>query len=109
MKLLKIIFVYFLALLYAGGMGSGWFFIYILGLREAVSPLYTLPVIPVSSFVIIYTIILYINTLRSKKDSNTGAKSYDISDPEPYGKMLTNLLTIYMYAGIIGLIYLIFS
>lgn len=97
--------MFLLAAAYSAAMGSGWFFIYTLGIREAILPIYELPIIPVSSFIYIYTFILYIRALCGKKDK----KSYDITDPEPYGKMLTIILNLYMYAGIIGLIYLLFS
>ena len=104
MKLLKIIFIFLLAAAYAGAMGSGWFFIYTLGIREAILPICELPIIPVSSFIYIYILILYVRTLYKKNEV-----SYDITDPKPYGKLLSNMLNIYLYAGIIGLIYLIFS
>ena len=105
MKLLKFLLIFLLIAACAGSMGSGWYFIYTLGIREAILPIYELPIMPLKSFVYTYTLILYAGTLYSKKNE----KSYDITDPEPYGRLLTKMLNIYIYVGVIGLIYLMFS
>ena len=104
MKALKIVGVLMIIFGYTMGMGSGWFFIYDVGLRSVIEPLYSLPVMPVRSFVIAYTIILWIRSLYDKTDR----KEYKLSDPEPYGKMLSHILTIYMYVLVIWLFYWIF-
>lgn len=101
MSILKIVGVFVIILVYATCMGAGWFFIYDVGIRTIIEPLYSLPVIPIRSFLIAYIIVLWSRTLYGSENR----KSFDLSEPEPYGKMLSHILTIYMYVAIIGLFY----
>ena len=103
-SLLKYIGIIVLAFLYALGMGSGYYFIYSIGIKEIVIPFYELPSIPITSFLIMYTIVLFGRSIYNKKKK----ESYDLSDPKPYGIMLSKIMTIYMYVLIIGIFDLIF-
>ena len=107
-KLLKLIAVFMLILLYVCAIGAGWAIMYNVGLRTAVMPLYELPTLPISSFIIIYGIIMCIMstvTLSSDKDR----KKYNLTDPEPYSKLLSNILTLHMFACAIWLFSLMFA
>lgn len=104
-KLLKLISVFIIILIYTCTISSGWAIIYNVGLRTAVMPLYELPTLPTSSFVIIYSIIMCIMSLGSDKNK----KSYNLTDPEPYSKLISNILTLYMFVGVIWLFSLMFT
>lgn len=84
-------------------MGVGWSYIYNMGLRTTFIPLYELPFIPASSFIILYIIILCIRSVYSENK-----QSYDVTDPEPYGKLCSHALTLYMYVCMIWLFSTIF-
>lgn len=104
-KLLKLIAVFIIILMYTWAISSGWAIIYNIGLRTAVMPLYELPTLPTSSFIIIYSIIMCIMSLGSGENK----KKYSLTDPEPYSKLISNILTLYMFVGVIGIFYIIFG
>ena len=104
MSILKIVGLLVIISVYATCMGAGWFFIYDTGIRTIIEPLYSLPVIPIRSFLIAYTIVLWGRTLFGSESS----KSYNLSEPEPYGKMLSHILTIYTYVAVICLFYYLY-
>lgn len=104
-KLLKLISVFIIILIYTCTISTGWAIIYNVGLRTAVTPLYELPILPTSSFIIIYSIIMYIMSLGSDKNK----KKYSLTDPEPYSKLISNILTLYMFVGMIWLFSLMFA
>lgn len=95
-------------LLYACAIGAGWAIIYNVGLRTAVMPLYELPTLPTSSFIIIYSIILCIMSVVTL-GSDKNRKKYSLTDPEPYSKLLSNILTLYIFVCVIWLFGLMFA
>lgn len=107
-KLLKLILLFIITMIYTCAIGSGWTIIYNVGLRTAVMPLYELPTLPTSSFVIIYSIIMCIASIMSL-GGDKNKKSYDLTDPEPYSKLISNILTLYMFVGTIWLFSLMFA
>jgi hypothetical protein len=107
-QLLKLIAVFILILLYTCAIGAGWAIIYNVGLRTAVMPIYELPILPTSSFIIIYSIILCIGSLVTLS-SDKNRKKYNLTDPEPYSKLISNILTLYMFVGVIWLFSLMFA
>lgn len=80
-------------------MGCGWGLIYNIGVREMLKFVYELPYAPIISFIYLYIIILCIRSMFSKNK-----QTYELTDPEPYGKLMTSALTLYMYILILGII-----
>lgn len=107
-QLLKLIAVFILILLYVCAIGAGWAIIYNVGLRTAVMPIYELPILPISSFIIIYGIILCIGSMVTL-GSDKNRKKYNLTDPEPYSKLLSNILTLHIFACAIWLFSLMFA